>query len=99
MAKIIQIASFELNDESLMEEWKVMSTGISEAMKNLPGFISRDSAVGEDGKIYCVLKWENKESQEAARKMIESPETKDKMEAFAKIANMQTMASKFLEIL
>ena len=75
-----------------------MSAGISEAMKNLPGFISRDFAVGEDGKVYCILKWENKESQEAARKMIESPEMKDKMEVFAKIANMQTMTRKFLEV-
>ncbi len=99
MSKIIQVASFELNDENLMEEWKVMSAGISEAMKNLPGFISRDSAIGESGKIYCVLKWENKENQESARKMIESPEMKSEMEAFAKIANMQTMTSKFLEVL
>jgi hypothetical protein len=90
--------SFELNDQNLLEAWKEMSKGISEQLKNAPGFIYRDSAIEENGKVYCVLKWENIESQKAVRKMMESPEMEDKMKAFAKIVNLQTMEEKFLEI-
>ncbi len=99
MAKIIQIVSFELNDENLMEEWKGMSAGISESLKNAPGFISRDSAVSKDKKIYCVLKWEDMASQEAVRKMLESSEMEEEMKGFAKVANMSTMKEDFLEVL
>lgn len=99
MAKIIQIISFELNDENLMEDWKKMSAGISASLQNAPGFISRDSAVGKDKKVYCVLKWENMASQEAVKKMLETPEMAGKMEKFAKIANMATMKEDFLEVL
>jgi quinol monooxygenase YgiN len=99
MAKIVHIVSFELNDENLMEDWKKMSAGISTSLQNAPGFISRDSAVGKDKKVYCVLKWESMESQEAVKKMLKSPEMADEMEKFAKIANLQTMTEKFLEVL
>ncbi len=99
MSKVLQIVSFELNDENLMKNKKKMSAGITESLKNAPGFIERDSAVGKDGKVYCVLKWENQEAQENVRKMLESPEMEQKMKAFAQIANMQTMKEEFLEIL
>jgi predicted ribosome quality control (RQC) complex YloA/Tae2 family protein len=98
MKKVIQIVSFELNDKNLLEEWKVMSAEITAQLKNAPGFIYRDSAIEENGKIYCVLKWESIESQKAVRKMMESPEMEEKMEAFGKIANLQTMEEKFLEV-
>lgn len=99
MAKIIQIISFELNDENLMEDWKKMSAGISAALQNASGFISRDSAVGKDKKVYCVLKWENMEAQETVKKMMETPEMASEMEKFGKIVNMQTMTEEFLEVL
>ncbi len=99
MNKILQIVSFELNDINMMEDWKKMSIEITKSLNNAPGFISRDSAVGKDNKIYCVLKWKNQEAQENVKRMLESPEMKKEMEAFARIANMQTMAEEFLEIL
>jgi heme-degrading monooxygenase HmoA len=99
MSKIIQIISFELNNQNLMEDWKKMSTGIAASLQNAPGFISRDSAVGKDKKVYCVLKWESMESQEAVKKMLESPEMEGKMKEFGRIANMKTMTEEFLEVL
>ena len=99
MPKIIQLASFELNDENLMEDWKKMSAGISASLQNAPGFISRDSAVGKDKKVHCVLKWENMEAQETVKKMLESPEMEEKMKEFGRIANMSTMKEEFLEVL
>lgn len=76
-----------------------MSAGISASLQNAPGFISRDSAVGKDEKIHCVLKWENMEAQEAVKKMLESSEMKGQMAEFARIANLQTMKEEFLEII
>lgn len=65
MQNIITMASFELNDQNLAGEWKEMSDHITESLKKVDGFISRDSAVGEDGKIYCFVKFETVEKQEA----------------------------------
>ncbi len=99
MSKILQIVSFELNDQNLLEDWKKMSAGISASLKNDSGFISRDSAIGKNNKIFCILKWENKEAYEAVKKKLEALEMADEMKAFAKIANMQTMKKEFSEII
>lgn len=82
-----------------MEDWKKMSAGISASLQNALGFISRDSAVGEDKKVHCILKWASMEAQETVKKMLESPEMEEKMKEFAKIANMATMTEEFLEVL
>lgn len=99
MNKILQIVSFDLNGQNLLEDWKKMSTGITAKLQNSPGFISRESAIGRDGKVYCVLHWENMKSQEAVKKMLEAPEMVGEMKAFAVIANLQSMKEEFLNIL
>jgi hypothetical protein len=76
-----------------------MSAGISDSLKSDHGFISRDSAISSDGKIYCVLKWENRKSQKASEETLENPEMAGVMKEFARIANMQTMKEEFLEII
>jgi hypothetical protein len=96
---ILHIVSFELNDKNLLSDWKKMSDGITISLKNAPGFISRESALKKDGKIYCVLFWENMTAQEAVKKMLESPEMAEEMKAFAVIANLETMKEDFLEII
>ena len=76
-----------------------MSNWITTQLLEVPWFISRDSVISEDWKIYCVVKWESREAQSEFRKILESEEMKPAMEAFAKIANMQTMKEEILEVL
>ena len=53
--------------DSSLEEWKKMSDGFTEYMeKSEEGLIFRNSIVGENGNIKCILKWESRELQEKA---------------------------------
>lgn len=99
MQNIIQIATLQLNKEVSIVEWKKMSDKISSDLKYAPGFISRDSAVGVGGKIYCIVKWDCKENAEKMQAKLQSDEFKGAMEAFAKIVNMQTMTSETLKFI
>ena len=99
MKNITLLVEFELNDASLIEDWKKMSATITKQLTTVDGFISRDSAIDKNGKIYCIVKWENMEKQAAFRKILESDEFKDSMVEFGRIANMATMKESILEIL
>ena len=99
MQNIITMVSFEMNDKKLAGEWKEMSDHINESLKKVDGFLSRESAVGKDGKIYCFVKFETAEKQEAFNKIMESDDFKENLVAFAKIANMETMKSEMLNVI
>jgi hypothetical protein len=98
MQNILAHISLKLNDSSLMDDWKKMSANITESLKNVDGFIYRDSAVSEDGTIYCLIKWESIEKQEAFRKILESDAFKNEMVEFAKIVNMESMKAEILQV-
>ncbi len=98
MQNIIQLATLELNEGASMEEWKKMSDKISSDLNYAKGFISRDSGVGEDGKVYCIVKWESQEDADLMQEKLQSDEFKGAMEAFAKIVNMATMTSETLKV-
>lgn len=98
MQSIIALISLKLNNPNLKEEWKKMSDGITESLKNVDGFIYRDSAVSEDGTVYCIIKWESAEKQEAFRKILESDAFKNELIEFAKIADMESMKSEILKV-
>lgn len=91
MKNIYVIAQFELNDKNLLDDWKIMSDNITKELKHVDGFISRDSAIDENGKVYCILKWENLEKRTAFAKTMEEDSFKEKMADFSRIANMETM--------
>lgn len=100
MSKIIVNASFYLNDESLLEDWKKMSAVIDEDLVGVDGFISRDSAIGEDKKVYCILKWDSLTQQEAFMKSFEEREdSAELMAEFGRIVNMETMTRELLDVL
>ena len=99
MNSIVALISFELNNENLLPEWKKMSDGINESLKEVDGFIYRDSAIGEDGKVYCIVKWENTEKQAAFKKIMESEAFQEKMKEFGKFVNMTTMKSEMLKVI
>jgi len=99
MQNVIAIVSFKLNDANLLGEWKIISDNINQSLNGVDGFISRDSAIGEDGKVYCILKWENVEKQNAFKKVLQSDEFKGRFESFGKIVNIETMNSENLKVI
>ena len=102
MSQIIVIATLKLNDENLLEDWKVISEDINADLAGVDGFISRDSARGEDGLIYCILKWESKAQQEKfmSELMSRTDEESQKMfTEFGRVVNMESMTKEFLEVL
>ena len=99
-AKGIVIVSFELNNQSFLEDWKKMSSMSSSDLEGIDGFIYRDSAVSEDKKVHCILKWNSLEQKQKFNKVLESREDWSKMMAdFERIVNMQTMKQEILEVL
>jgi hypothetical protein len=98
MKNVIQFVSFEFNDKSMVDKWKIMSDHISAELKNVDGFICRDSAIGEDGTVYCILKWESQKKVDAFQKVMESDEFKENMVEFGKIANVATMKMETLKV-
>ncbi len=98
MQNIIALISFELNDQNLTDAWKKMSDEITKSLQGVDGFIYRDSAIGEDGKVYCILKWESEEKQLAFKKTMETEAFQEKMKDFGKFVNMATMKSEVLKV-
>ena len=102
MNKIMAITKLKLNDENLLEDWKVLSKKINADLAGVDGFISRDSVCGEDGLIYCILKWESKEHQEKFQSYTLSRTDEEFQIMFAelgRIMNMEGMTREFFELL
>jgi hypothetical protein len=99
MNKIMAITKLKLNDENLLEDWKVLSEKINIDLTGVDGFISRDTACGENGLVYCILKWESKEHQEKFQKYTLSRTNEEFQKMFAelgRIMNMENMIESFL---
>lgn len=99
MENVMVMASFKLNNENLLDDWKKLSAGISENLKNEDGFISRDSVISEDGTVFCLVKWENQEKRDAFSKKMEEDSFKEKMAGFAKIVDLKTMKSEIYKVI
>ena len=99
MSGFFVLVSFELNDKDLLSDWKVLSKEIDDDISGVQGFISRDSGIDEQGYVYCLLKWESRAYQEAFMKQLESRDDWPKtMENFGRIANMETIMFKNIEL-
>lgn len=101
MSKIMVMAKLRLNDENLLEDWKVISAQIDKDLVGVDGFISRDVVQADDGLIYCILKWESRTQQE--KFMEELMERTDEesmaiMVEFARVVNVEEMSKEFLAI-
>ena len=84
------IESFELHDGQL-ENWKELSKTIDTDIAKAEGFISRDSGIDADSRVYCIVKWESKAHQETFMAKFMSQEgADDMMKHFGSIANMET---------
>lgn len=102
MNKIMAITKLKLNDENLLEDWKILSKKINTDLERVNGFISRDTACGENGLVYCILKWESKEHQEKFQKYTLSRTDEEFQKMFTelgRIMNMESISREFLELL
>ena len=102
MSKIMVIATLRLNDESLLDDWKVISAQITATLEGQDGFIYRDSCRGEDGLIYCILKWESRAKQEKfmSEFMARTDEqSQAAMKEFERVVNVESMTKEILEII
>ena len=102
MNEIMVIAKLKLNNEQLLGDWKILSEKIDTDLAGVDGFISRDSLQGEDGTIYCVLKWESKSKQEKFMEELmsrTSEESQLMMEEFGRVVNIESLSKDFFEVL
>ena len=92
------IESFELHNGQL-ENWKELSKTIDADIAKAEGFVSRDSGIDADSRIYCIVKWESKAHQEAFMKNFMSQDgAEEMMKHFGSIANMETETRQEVEI-
>ena len=98
---VIIIATLELNSPELLADWKAISDEISADLKaNAKGFISRASAVDENGLVYCVLKWTSQADSEAfMQSLMLRPSFMEQMAEFGRVVNMESMTKKVLDVL
>ncbi len=94
----IDIMSFELNEKSLINDWIALSKEIDENIVKADGFISRDSGIDENGRVYCLVKWQSKTHQETFRKLLESREEWSQMMQKFSIVNMETSTNQAIEV-
>ena len=101
MNNIYTMVSFKLKEVSLLDDWRVLSAKINEEMSSADGLIFRDSAVGEDGLVYCILKWENEEKQQAFRKFLDKDmaDNPDKYSDFGRLVDMSTMKNEIISVI
>ena len=99
MKKVTQLVFFKLKEESMLESWKEMSKHITEAMsKNVKGFISRESGIDGDGKVYCILRWESKAQMEASQEAFAEGEFEEEKKKFEALVDMKTMKQSLVKL-
>jgi heme-degrading monooxygenase HmoA len=90
--------SFQLNPGKL-EDWKAMSAEIDKDIAIKKGFVSRDSGIDENNLVYCLVKWQSKDDQEAFKRSLEAQKVwSEMMENFANIVDMTTMESREIDL-
>lgn len=98
MSEYLAMTSFELHQGQL-ENWKILSAEIDKDIVQAAGFISRDSGIDEDNRVYCLVKWQDKVAQENFMAQLTSRDDWDEIMAnFGSIANMETNQSHSLDL-
>jgi len=102
MEKIMVIATLKLNDENLLDDWRIISAKITEELVDEDGFLSRDVIRGDDGVISCILKWESKEKQEKFMNALiarTDEESLAMMAEFGRIVDAKNMTREYFKVL
>jgi hypothetical protein len=84
------ITSFDLHKGQL-DNWKKLSKEVDMSMSKADGFISRDSGIDENKKIFCITKWGSKEHREEfMNHLMAKDDWEETMNYFSSIADMGT---------
>ena len=99
MSKFFIVESFELH-EGQLENWKSLSQEIDEDLsRSAEGFISRESGIDADGRVYCLVKWESKAHSEAfMNRLMAMDEWEEMLKQFSSILNMETEQRQEVEL-
>ena len=94
MENVYILVKFVLNEGIKIEEWKKLSDRINSDLKGVDGFNFRDSAIDENGNVYCIVKWDSIEQQKSFRKELdkkfeENPEMKKIMWRIVKMESIE----------
>ncbi len=98
MSEYFVIESFELHNEQL-DNWKKLSKEIDADISKADGFISRDSGIDGENRVYCLVKWKSKDHQEEfMKKLMARDDWENMMNYFGSIANMETDKRQEIEV-
>ena len=88
MANTVEIVSFRVKDGVSREDFLTQNKYVEENLvSKMPGFVSRESIINEDGEVAIILHWENPESaQNSMDKFVGAAESQD----FQKLLDMDT---------
>ena len=88
MANTVEIVSFRVKDGVSREDFLTQNKYVEENLvSKMPGFVSRESIINEDGDVAIILHWENPESaQNSMDKFVGAPESQE----FQKLLDMDT---------
>ncbi len=88
MAQTIEIVHFRLKPETTRETFVARNRAIEQnLLMKMPGIISRETGIADDGKVVVVLHWERPEdAQNSMDKFVANPATRD----FTALIDMDT---------
>jgi len=88
MAQTIEIVHFRLKPETAPQAFVAKNKEIEQnVLMKMPGIISRETGIADDGKVVVVLHWERPEdAQNSMDKFVSNPATKD----FTALIDMNT---------
>lgn len=84
----IEVVQFKLKDGVAREDFVTQNKYVeNNLVSKMPGFISRETAITEDGQVAVLLHWESPDAaQNSMNKFVDAPESQD----FEKLINMDT---------
>ncbi|HVR32447.1 MAG TPA: hypothetical protein VMS74_07025 [Acidimicrobiia bacterium] len=79
MAQIIEIVRFRLKPDTARETFVAKNKDIEQSLlMKMPGIISRETGIADDGEVVVVLHWERpEEAQNSMDRFVANPATKD----------------------
>jgi hypothetical protein len=88
MADTIEIVTFHLTEGADRQEFLNQNKYVEENLvSKMPGMLSRETGVSDDGEVCVVLHWDKPESaQYSMDRFVDAPESQE----FQKLINMDT---------
>lgn len=88
MADTIEIVTFKLAPGTTPDQFKAKNQDVEKnVIMKMPGIISRETGMTDDGKVVVVLHWKRPEdAQNSMDKFVANPDTK----AFTSLLDMDT---------